>query len=264
MRGNTSLGKYYSKNGNRADNLADYFSYSSLLTMTTLFRPFLRFPNQFLQGVPVVFTVLISLLALSACKFENADLTATSKIPQMGPDCASCHGYSLRDTNHVYHLFTTNDSSITNNRPITCLHCHNLSIVGRDTNFLDTVYRDTNGNEFHTLDFPDLDEIRTYQLLRVEILVQNRPIAMPSRPGPKPEITEWMTALAHMNGRVDVNFNKTSIDTVRFKGAKAVYNPKEMTCSAMACHPNPGKYRWAVPSRGWLMLTGDTLLNKAH
>ena len=196
------------------------------------------------------------LAAFSACRHETNGLTSVSNAAHSGPDCASCHAYPLLDTNHVFHLFET-DSSITNNRPITCLHCHNTSIRGRDTAFQDSIFLDPNGNEFHSLDFPDIPEIRAYPLSRVETLVRNRPIAMPPRPGREPEIREWMTSLAHLNGVVDVVFDPSSIDTSRFRGAAASFNPKEATCSAMACHPNQGPYRWAVPSRNLPILKGE-------
>lgn len=199
-----------------------------------------------------------SLAAFSGCRNGTSELTSVSKAAQSGPNCASCHAYPLRDTNHVYHLFET-DSSITNNRPITCLHCHNTSIVGRDTAFQDSIFVDSNGNEFHALDFPDIPEIREFPLARVEALVRNRPVAMPARPGPVPEIREWMTSFAHMNGVVDVVFDPSSIDTSRFRGASASFNPKESTCSAMACHPAQGPYRWAIPSRNLPILKGESL-----
>jgi hypothetical protein len=205
-------------------------------------------------SLPVFFVALF--VALSGCQIENSDLRATTISPQIGPNCASCHAYPPRDTNHTYHLFEV-DGTITNNRPITCLHCHNHSMIGRDTAFMDSIYRDPNGNEFHTLDFPDVDLIRTYPLLRVDSLVQNRPVAMPPRNDSTGRLLEWMTGLAHLNGKVDVDFNSTSIDTSRFGGSPAIYSPKELTCSAIACHPNPGEYRWAMPSRNLPVLKGE-------
>ncbi len=221
----------------------------------------MSFSPPHLPGVPRRFwkaalAAIAILAAVFGCRNETPGLTSVSKSAPSGPDCASCHAYPLRDTNHVFHLFKT-DSSITNNRPITCLHCHNTSIKGRDTAFQDSVFLDPNGNEFHALDFPDIPEIRAYPLARVETLVRNRPIAMPARPGPEPEMREWMTDLAHMNGVVDVVFDPSSIDTSRFRGAAASFNPKEATCSAMACHPNQGPYRWAVPSRNLPILKGE-------
>lgn len=202
------------------------------------------------------------LCAFPGCGWENPDLRDTAPASAgsafSGPDCASCHPYTLRDTNHVYHLFET-DGSIRSHRPITCLHCHNRSIAGRDTTYQDTVYADPEGNEFHSLDFPGIPGIRAYRLDRIEPLVRNRPVPMPSRPGLVPEMTEWMTALAHMNGKVDVDFDASSNDTSRFRGEKASFDPQAMTCSAMACHPGPGAYRWAVPSRNIPILKGDSI-----
>lgn len=219
------------------------------------------FFQPYFHGIPrrlrkAALAALGMLAAVCGCRNETPGLTSVSKSAQSGPDCASCHAYPLRDTNHVFHLFKT-DSSITNNRPITCLHCHNTSIRGRDTAFQDSVFLDSNGIEFNSLGYPDIPEIRELPLARVETLVRNRPIAMPPRPGPEPEIREWMTSLAHMNGVVDVVFDTSSIDTSRFHGASAAFNPKEATCSAMACHPNQGIYRWAVPSRNLPILKGE-------
>lgn len=207
------------------------------------------------------FSVLSGLLLLIACMDTSLDpdaLIAKTTTPQSGPACASCHGYPLRDTNHVYHLFET-DSSITNNRPITCLDCHARSMASHRVTFLDTVYQDTNGNEFHAIDFPDDPELRTFRLLRVETLIRPRPIPMPTRPGPLSEMVEWVTALAHMNGVVDVEFDSTSVDTGRFHGTRAVYRSEQQTCSSVACHPNPGAYRWAAPSHGLSLLKGDSV-----
>lgn len=206
-------------------------------------------------GLLAGFAVL--LFALTGCQEDKAALTAISPSPQMGPNCASCHAYPPRDTNHTYHLFQTS-GSIRNNHPITCLNCHNKSMLGHDQAFMDSVFLDPNGNESHTLDYPDWIELRTYPFVRIDTVVKNRPVPQPTRPGAITEIQEWMTGLAHMNGVVDVDFDPTSIDTAKFGGQTAVFHPKELTCSAMACHPIPGAYRWAIPSRGLPILKGDT------
>ena len=186
------------------------------------------------------------------------NLTATTKAAVSGPDCASCHAYPLRDTNHVYHMFYS-DSSITNDRPITCLHCHDRSIAAHTVPFIDSVFRDTNGNEYHGLDFPGDTELRTFTLVRVETLTVRRAIPAPPREGTLPVLQEWVTSLAHLNGTVDVEFNSTSHDTSRWQGQRAIFNPEKETCSAVACHPNHGPYRWADPARGLTLLKGDSI-----
>jgi hypothetical protein len=132
-------------------------------------------------------------------------------------------------------------------------------VAGHRVAFADSIYRDSNGNEFHALDFPHDRELRTFPLVRVDTLVKRRPVPAHARPGPPPAVREWVTALAHLNGAVDVEFDSTSVDTGRFHGARAYYNPREQTCSSVDCHPNHGSYRWAVPSRGLPILKGDTV-----
>ena len=185
-------------------------------------------------------------------------LTAKAKEPVAGPNCAACHGYPLRDTNHVFHLLHT-DSSITSDRPITCLNCHSRSLASHLVHFADSIYRDSSGNDFHALDFPNDPELRTFLLVRVDTLIKPRPVPAAPRPGPLPEMQEWITALAHMNGVVDVEFDSTSEDTGRFHGSRAVFNLEKQTCSSVDCHPNHGAYRWAAPSQGLPILKGDTL-----
>jgi len=185
-------------------------------------------------------------------------LTAKTTGPVPGPDCASCHAYPLRDTNHVYHMFYS-DSSITNDRPITCLHCHDRSIAARMETYRDSIFMDTNGNEYHGLDFPEDKELRTFPLVRVETLTVRRAVPAPAREGTLPVLQEWVTSLAHLNGTVDVEFNSTSQDTARWHGQRATFNPQQETCSAVACHPNHGPYRWADPARGLTLLKGDSI-----
>lgn len=208
-----------------------------------------------LRVIPLWF-IPFSFLGLLGCTADKTELVQTTLAPQSAPNCASCHAYPPRDTNHVYHLFDV-EGGITNNRPITCLHCHNKSMLGKDIAFIDSIFLDPNGNEFHALDFPDIPEIRNYPLLRLDTLVQNRPVELASSTGSPLALAEWMTGHAHMNGKVDVDFDKTSIDTARFQGQSAFFHPEKLTCSAMACHPSSGDYRWAIPSKGLPILKGD-------
>lgn len=191
----------------------------------------------------------------SDLKMDSDELTSRTTAPQAGANCASCHAHPPGDINHTYHLFMT-DSNITSNRPITCLHCHSKSIAGYPVTYLDSIFVDSSGNEFHSLNYPRDSGIRLMRLDRVEKLVKIRPRPLPARPGYKgPQ--EWMTALAHMNGKVDIDFDSTSIDTAKFHGVKANYSVQNLTCSAVACHPNHNAYRWPIPSKGLPILRGE-------
>ncbi len=190
------------------------------------------------------------------CQWTEPELTSANSIDQAGPNCASCHAYPLLDTNHVFHLFEL-DSSLTNDRPITCLHCHVNSIAGHDTAFADSIFQDVNGNRFHALDFPDIQMIRDWPLVSIDTLYAYKPLFQPPRPGPPPEMLELQTSFAHLNGKVDVDFNETSNNPMAFEGREASYDPVEMTCSAVYCHPNDVAYRWARPSKNIPMENGD-------
>ena len=120
------------------------------------------------------------------------DLTARATGPAAkvtGPDCASCHAYPPRDTNHTYHL--NDDGSLKKiNGPMTCLDCHSTALAKRAQVFSDTIYVDSLGNEFSTYDFPIEpgppgfpDTLRTYAILRTESILHDRPIPAPARPG---------------------------------------------------------------------------------
>ncbi|MDB5104035.1 MAG: hypothetical protein JWP91_1724 [Fibrobacteres bacterium] len=202
------------------------------------------------------------LLGLSACgdwKPDTAELTARTAEPAQGANCSSCHGYPLQDTNHVFHLYHTTPNKRFNG-PITCLDCHfqalqHASVVLRDSVYVDPT--DSMPGHWSSLDFPipGTDDslarlIRTFDLDTVVLRPQNRPIPLPKRPGAFPNFTEYMTGLAHMNRKVDVEFDPKVTDVVRFGGEKAAFNPREETCSAVACHPGDTPFRFAAPGKG--------------
>lgn len=197
---------------------------------------------------------------LAACsQFESGELTARSAGPQSGVNCSSCHSLSLKDSNHVFHLFETG-ADWRYNGPITCYDCHAHSIVHRPVSVLDTIFfapGDTL-NEWRTLDYPVTpgapslaDTIRaTYTLARVETLVRDLPVPAAPRPGPPPPdgLAEWITGKSHLNGIVDVHFPPNLNDPA--SGA-AVFSPEQETCSSVACHPSPEKpWRFANPLKG--------------
>jgi hypothetical protein len=78
---------------------------------------------------------------------------------------------------------------------------------------------------------------------------QNRPLAQAGRPIPDSGLADFMTSLAHLNGTVDVRFDPKLSDSARFNES-AAFHPKEETCSAVACHPGDGPYRFASKAKG--------------
>ena len=210
--------------------------------------------------------VLALPLLFAACgdlKMDSGELTARSAAAPLIADCSSCHAYPLTDTNHTFHLLYTQDRK-QGNGPLTCLDCHSTAIAKQPFTFRDTLFLDSNGNEWSTFDFPIdplkpslADTIRTYQMIRVDTVIQERPILAPARPGRAPGFQEYITSLAHMNGKVDVLFHPRDVDTVRFPGVKAEFNPAKETCSAISCHPGSTPYwRFAAPLKGLRQLEG--------
>jgi hypothetical protein len=61
-----------------------------------------------------------------------------------------------------------------------------------------------------------------------------------------------------MNGIVDVVFDPSVSDTIRYHGARAEFNPKLETCSAVSCHISDGPYRFEACSKGFPELEGET------
>lgn len=190
--------------------------------------------------------LLLALLAaavLAGClKKEELTARATGPAQVSGPSCSACHPYPLTDTNHTYHLF---DAGIVKkvNGFITCIDCHATALAFRTVSRPDSIFTDPIGNEWSSLDFPNDAEIRKYALTRVDTVVQDQPIPAPVREGEKPLYEEYVTSLAHMNGKVDVVFNPRVTDlnlyedTSKYHGAKPEWMPEKETCSAVACHP---------------------------
>ncbi len=201
-----------------------------------------------------------SLLALTACgewKVDSEALTARTGTPAQGMTCSGCHAYPLADRNHDYHLNNAPRNDRLNGR-ITCLDCHSKSLHSVSAVILDSVFEDTATTEkWHTVSNPGANDttsdgrrIRGLFLNRVDSLLQNHPVDMPRRPGPAPAFQEYVTGLAHLNGKVDVAFDARNSAPEKFDGDTAYYNPTQETCSALACHPGPKIYRWAAPSKG--------------
>lgn len=196
----------------------------------------------------IPFLAALCLLAIAACdwKLENRDLNALAMAPQMGPDCASCHAYAGIDDNHDFHLslftYRTGDRS-----PITCMDCHFTAMAHQEVQLLDTVFQDSSGGTFSSLDYPDSPDIRVFPIARIDTLYQQRPIPSPLRPGSALPYLEYITALAHSNNRMDVAFSARPAHSSR-SGSEAEYHYQEQTCSAVACHGRRNEYRWRSES----------------
>jgi hypothetical protein len=207
----------------------------------------------------------LAMLWLTGCgefKADTAVLTARSASPMEGLDCAACHGYPLKDLNHDYHLNDAVGNRDLNGK-ITCLDCHSQSLRSVALVLLDSVFEKPDGEQWKTLENPDpaarttpslpdtvTYHIRSLPLVDVDTLRQNHPVAAPGRAGAKPAFQEFLTALAHMNDKVDVVFDPRISDTARFKGEPASYNPKQETCSAVACHPGEKPYSFGSVAKG--------------
>jgi hypothetical protein len=204
----------------------------------------------------------LALSLLAACDtLERGELTARNgAAAQQGPACSGCHAYPLLDSNHIFHLLLADTLRITKNinGKITCLDCHRGSMASEVFVLLDSICADS----LKPSGWSSFDESEDFRkcmkknaLARVDSIRQNRPIPLAERPGPQPKVREWMTALAHMNGTVDVEFDPRVSDTLEDPNG-ASWEPEALTCSAVACHEHHGHYRFAAPSRGLTGLHG--------
>jgi hypothetical protein len=166
---------------------------------------------------------------------------------------------------HGYHLiaFNTQHVQVENhllNGHITCLDCHFTSLRSLAFPALDTVWVDANGNEV------DAPELPTDRILRVDTFTQYRPIpyevsltgtaeeksqridSLAEHAAEMGEVLAWLTGSTHQNGKIEINFppnNALYPDSVG-----ALYRPRDLSCSMVACHQNGDRYRWADPSKG--------------
>lgn len=189
---------------------------------------------------------------LAAClrTIDPEALTQTTAAPAAAVACSACHPYPLQDRNHLEHGVSAPLFVKKVNGPVTCLDCHRGSILSASEVVGDSIFRDSNGTLWSARDYPDEPWIRALPLLRVDTYVQHHPIPSPREVPVAYGYQEWLTGMAHLNGRVDVEFDSAVSDTVRFHGAKAEYDPQQQTCSAVSCHPRSGSYRFSACSQG--------------
>lgn len=204
------------------------------------------------------FLAALLLMACGDWKQDPAALTARG-APAAGIGCAACHNYPPQDSNHLYHLNVAGGNKYANG-PITCMDCHRASLRWREVAVLDTLFisPDTNDpNPYSSVDWPVRSAadsfaiaMRQWKINTVNTLHWNRPIPQVGRPARADGLVEYMTGLAHLNGDVDIVFDPKYSDPDRFAGQSAAYNPTQETCSAVACHPTDGPYRFAAPHKG--------------
>lgn len=174
---------------------------------------------------------MIAAFGLAAClpsaPAPSSAAAGSYRAQAMG--CVACHPYPLRDGVHRYHLSVA-EGTKTLNGPITCLDCHSRSVQGRETVFLDTIFINAFDLEKSSYDLPGAASIRILPILRIDTLRQNRPIPI-ATPDSAGAMAEWMTARAHLDGRVEVAMDFRN-------GGTASYDIRAQTCSAVACHRN--------------------------
>jgi len=176
-------------------------------------------------------TALATALGIAAClpsaPGPSGSAAGASRARSVG--CAACHPYPLRDGVHRYHLSVAEGTKGLNG-PITCLDCHSRSVQGVETVFLDTIFINAFDLEKSSYDLPDAASIRLLPILRIDTLRQNRPIPI-APPASAGAMAEWVTARAHLDGRVEVAMDFRN-------GDSASYDIRAQTCSAVACHRN--------------------------
>jgi hypothetical protein len=196
---------------------------------------------------------------------DTAALTASTPgaVPP-SPDCASCHAYPLHDVNHQYHLISANvnRNNLTFpqlNNVTTCMDCHFNSIQSFAFLHSDTTWFDSNGIEVFQHTDKDTMHVTSYRgwrplpqfpvdTARGRFLAQDID-SLIFRYSRQSKHVPWRTGRYHDNGTVDVALapnDVTSPDSLA-----TAYKPRDLSCSAIACHNQPAAtYRFMDPSRG--------------
>jgi hypothetical protein len=189
---------------------------------------------------------------------DSASLQAVSPDRPASLGCSACHRYALQDRNHFTHLIYNEGVFVKQaNGVVTCLDCHSTSLQSTTGILLDSVYRDSDGTLRSSVDFQGAFPTLPGILIRIDTLEQHHPIPLNDKALKEHELREWVTGLAHMNGKVEVIFDAAASDTGRFHGARAEFNPKLETCSAVSCHSKDGPYRFEACSKNLPGLVGE-------
>ncbi len=207
------------------------------------------------------FLMMAAVFPFGGClrTFDTGSLQAASPTQHVGLGCSACHPYALQDKNHYTHLIYNKGVFVKQaNGFVTCLDCHRSSLQFTSVILLDSIYQDSDGTLRSSVDALGSGQRPPGTLIRVDTLLQHHPIPLNDNALNEGELREWVTGLAHLNGEVDVVFDSTVSDTIRFHGARAEFNSKMETCSAISCHPFDGPYRFEACSKGFPELVGDT------
>lgn len=188
---------------------------------------------------------------------DSSSLRADSPIRPASPGCSACHPYSLQDPDHFTHLVYNGEVYLKKvNGFISCLDCHRTAMQAAPEIVFDSLYQDSQGTILSTVDSRGAFRQMPGILIRVDTLEHHRPVPLNDNVPQAGALREWVTGLAHMNGKVDVVFDPSVSDTARYQGARAEFNPKLETCSAVSCHLHDGPYRFQACSKGLPELSG--------
>ena len=196
---------------------------------------------------------------------DKLAMTGKSVAPADAPECASCHAYPPADLRHMFHLYGPNANTHVLEIPqlnglVTCMDCHFTSIRHFSYGHQDTIWVDATGKESRIRLNP------TYRMLRIETFQLFRPlnsrasnpaqgealaIAIDSqmfRSNRKGELMQWITDRTHNNGKLEVSFPPNAV--THPESLATAFRPRDASCSAVACHSVPGRYRWLNPEKG--------------
>lgn len=177
------------------------------------------------------------LLCLSGCELvpqlwpEKALVDSNDAGIGAAPNCASCHAYPPDEGSHRHHLFSKDLMEKMSQKPglnglMTCMDCHQSAIA----------HFSVDGKSFRPLPYSNVDTARGAALAaEIDVLIRSYL--------KKNEMVPWRTSRKHFDRHLDIEFAEN--DVVAGHSTTASFNPKNLTCSAIACHESlSDAYRW--------------------
>lgn len=208
-----------------------------------------------------ILAVFAALEGCDALKPDTSALLATSSGPSEGMRCDLCHGNPPSTGFHKYHIDTLGMKgvSIPGVPVISCITCHSATIAhdpGRLV--LDSAFTDTNNVSYHSRGWPWKDFARggDNQFYGTFDSMVDPPSGSFLAPAGQMH-PDWTVVSAvhpdsagHMNGRVDIRFQKgvdwnQEVHGLAADGSDSVvgtiphaatWNPVRMSCGMVACH----------------------------